>query len=168
MLLIAGLGDPVEAWQPQLDGLTDRCRMTAFDNRGVGHTPLPDGPLSAETMADDVTALLRRLEVRAAHVAGFSMAFSHEQSVEAFQAQVDACLAHDTADGLSRIAAPRLVIAGELDIVLPPRFGRSVSAEIPNAPFEVMPGEAHQPFQEVPDKLNARIDAFWRDVDASA
>jgi pimeloyl-ACP methyl ester carboxylesterase len=30
-----------------------------------------------------------------------------------------------------------------------------------------MPGEAHQPFQEVPDEFNARVDAFWREVDAS-
>jgi hypothetical protein len=29
-----------------------------------------------------------------------------------------------------------------------------------------MPGEAHQPFQEVPAEFNARVDAFWREVDA--
>ena len=38
VLLIAGLGDPAEAWQPQLDGLADRYRLTAFDNRGAGRT----------------------------------------------------------------------------------------------------------------------------------
>ena len=245
VLLIAGLGDPAEAWQPQLDGLADRYRVTAFDNRGVGRSPLHDEPLSVATMADDAAAILRALDVPAAHVAGFSMggtiaqelairhpelvrslvlvstfarpdallrsqlefwrwlaeaapseraffeafftwvytprahadgtvdqlvdealAFPHQQSVEAFQAQVDACLAHDTADRLSRIAAPTLVLAGEFDIVVPPRFGRSVAAGIPNARFEVMPVEAHQPFQEVPDEFNARVDAFWREVDA--
>jgi hypothetical protein len=31
-----------------------------------------------------------------------------------------------------------------------------------------MPGEAHQPFQEVPDQFNARVAAFWRDVDRRA
>src|SRR5688572_3660223 len=73
VLLIAGLGDPAEAWQPQLDGLADDYRVTAFDNRGVGRTPLTEGPLSAGTMADDAAALLRALEVPSAHVAGFSM-----------------------------------------------------------------------------------------------
>jgi hypothetical protein len=29
-------------------------------------------------------------------------------------------------------------------------------------------GEAHQPFQEVPDQWNARVDAFWREVDSYA
>jgi pimeloyl-ACP methyl ester carboxylesterase len=74
-----------------------------------------------------------------------ALAFPHQQSVEAFQAQVDACLAHDT-DRLSEIAAPTLVLSGGLDVILPPRFGRSVAAAIPNARFEVMAGEAHQPF----------------------
>ena len=247
ILLIAGLGDPAEAWQPQLDGLADRYRLTAFDNRGAGRTPLPAGPLSAAGMADDAAALLRALEIPNAHVAGFSMgsaiaqelalrhselvrslvlvstyarpdalwrsqlnfwrwlpevapseraffegfftwvytprahadgsvdqiveealAFPHKQSLEAFQAQVDVCLAHDTADRLSQIAAPTLVVAGELDVILPPRFGRFVTDAIPNARFDLMPGEAHQPFQEVPDDFNARVDAFWREVEARA
>ena len=245
VLLLAGLGDPAEAWQHQLDGLADRYRVTAFDNRGVGRTPLPDGPLSVPTMADDAAALLRALDVSNAHIAGFSMggtiaqelalrhpelvrslvlvstfarpdalleaqldfwhwlaesapnerafyeafftwvytprahadgtveqlvdeamAFPHKQSVEGFQAQVGACRAHDTTDRLRQIAAPTLVLAGELDIVVPPRLSRFVAAEIPNATFELMPGEAHQPFQEVPDQFNARVDAFWREVDS--
>ena len=62
------------------------------------------------------------------------------------------------------IAAPTLVLAGEIDIITPPRFGRAVAEAIPGARFEVMPGEAHQPFQEVPDEWNARVDAFWREV----
>jgi pimeloyl-ACP methyl ester carboxylesterase len=97
-----------------------------------------------------------------------ALAFPHQQSVEAFQAQVDVCHAHDTADRLSLIAAPTLVLSGEFDAILPPRFGRLVAEGIPNARFEVMPGEAHQPFQEVPDEFNARVDAFWREVEATS
>jgi hypothetical protein len=29
----------------------------------------------------------------------------------------------------------------------------------------VLPGEAHQPFQEIPDEWNARVDGFWGEVD---
>jgi pimeloyl-ACP methyl ester carboxylesterase len=245
VLLIAGLGDPAEAWQFQLDGLADRYRMIAFDNRGVGRTPLPGGSLSAAAMADDAASLLHALEVTSAHVAGFSMgsaiahelalrhpevvrslvlvstyarpdalfrsqlefwrwlpevapseraffeafftwvytprahadgtvaqiveealAFPHQQSLEAFQAQVDVCLRHDTADRLSQIAAPTLVLSSELDSILPPRFGQAVAEGIPNARFEVVGGQAHQPFQEIPNEFNARVDAFWREVDA--
>ena len=72
----------------------------------------------------------------------------------------------DTADRLSQIAAPTLVLAGDLDVIFPPRFGRQVADAIPGARFEVLPGEAHQPFQEVPDEFNGRVDAFWRGVEA--
>jgi pimeloyl-ACP methyl ester carboxylesterase len=93
-----------------------------------------------------------------------ALAFPHQQSVEAFQAQVDVCLGHDTAHRLSEIAAPTLVIASEFDTILPPRHGRAVAELIPGARFEVMEEEAHQPFQEVPDEWNARVDTFWREV----
>ncbi|MDQ3876194.1 MAG: alpha/beta hydrolase [Actinomycetota bacterium] len=244
VLLIGGLGDPVESWQFQLDGLADRYRLTAFDNRGAGRTAMPEGPVTVEAMADDAAAVLQALDIPSAHVAGFSMgsaiaqelalrhpelvrslvlvstyarpdalwraqlkfwrwlpnaapseraffegfftwiytprahadgtveqiveealSFPHRQSAESFQAQVDVCLAHDTADRLSEVAVPTLVMAGELDTILPPRFGRAVADAIPGAQFEVLPGEAHQPFQEAPEDFNARVDAFWRDVE---
>ena len=43
VLLIGGLGDTIESWQFQLDGLADRYRITAFDNRGAGRTGCPTG-----------------------------------------------------------------------------------------------------------------------------
>jgi pimeloyl-ACP methyl ester carboxylesterase len=246
VLLIGGLGDTVESWQFQLEGLADRYRLTAFDNRGAGRTSLPDGPLTAAVMADDAAALLRTLDISSAHVTGFSMgsavaqelalrhpdlvrslvltstyprpdglfraqlacwrwlaevapseraffeafftwvytprahndgtveqiieealAFPHQQPVEGFQAQVDACASHDTADRLAEITTPTLVLAGEFDNLLPPRFSRSVAEAIPGARFEVLPEEAHQPFQEIPDEWNARVDAFWREVEGA-
>jgi hypothetical protein len=29
-----------------------------------------------------------------------------------------------------------------------------------------MPRKAHQPCQEVPDEFNARVEAFWREIEA--
>lgn len=243
VLLIAGLSDPAEAWQAQLDGLSDRYRLTAYDNRGSGRTPLSDEPLSVPVLADDAAALLRALEVERAHVAGFSggsliaqelalrhpelvrslvlvstwarrdpyfrsmarswhwlvtgapderamleafflwvytprahgngmvdriidetLAFPHPQSPQAFQRQLRAFTTHDTLDRLPSITAPTLVLAGELDIAAPAHLGRTVAEAIPGAVFEVLPGEAHQPFQESADLFDARVDAFWRDV----
>lgn len=245
VLLIAGLGDPAEAWEFQLDGLADRYRLTAYDNRGMGRTPLPAEPFTVATMADDAAALLRALDVRAAHVAGFSggsaiaqelalrhpglvrsliltstwaradaffraavkfwrwlpeavpserafleafylwiytprahedgtvekiieevLAFPHQPSTEALQRSIDAFVAHDTAGRLSHIAVPTLVLAGGLDMITPPRYGRAVADAIPGARFEVLADEAHQPFQEVPDLFNAIVDTFWRQVEA--
>jgi pimeloyl-ACP methyl ester carboxylesterase len=71
-----------------------------------------------------------------------------------------------TGSQTATIAAPTLVLAGELDTILPPRLARFVAEQIPNARIEVMPGEAHQPFQEIPEEFNARVDAFWREVES--
>ena len=94
-----------------------------------------------------------------------ALALPHQRPVEAFQAQVDVCLAHDTADRLPQIVAPTLVMAGEFDTILPPRLGRLVAEGVRAAEFEVLEEQAHQPFQEIPDEWNARVDAFWRGVE---
>ncbi|HET7722826.1 MAG TPA: alpha/beta hydrolase, partial [Acidimicrobiales bacterium] len=72
VLLIAGLSDPVEAWSFQLDGLRDRYRLTAFDNRGAGRSPMPPDGYTVVDMADDAAAVLRSLGIEHAHVMGFS------------------------------------------------------------------------------------------------
>jgi len=245
LLLIAGLGDPLEAWQFQLDGLADRYHTIAYDNRGVGRTPLPNAPFSVATMADDAAAVLRGLGVEAAHVAGFSggsviareltrrhpelvkslvlvgtfarwdtfartavnafrwqaeaapseraflesfytwiytprahengmvrqlideaLGSPHPTSTETMQRTMDAYLAYQDVDRLAEISVPTLVLTGELDLICPPRHGRVVADNIPDARFEVLADEAHQPFQESPDAFNRRVDAFWEQIDA--
>jgi pimeloyl-ACP methyl ester carboxylesterase len=245
VLLIGGLGDTVESWQFQLDGLADRYRLIAFDNRGAGRTVMPEDPVSVEVMADDAAGVLRALNVSSAHVAGFSggskvcqelalrhpelvrslvlqstwsvpdpylrkwglfvrsfaevapseraflegffpwiytarahndgtvdqlieevLAFPHKQSTEDLQRSLDAFLDHDTTDRLAQITAPTLVLAGGRDPTSRPELCRAVAELIPGASFEVMKEESHQPFQEVPDEWNARVDAFWREVES--
>jgi pimeloyl-ACP methyl ester carboxylesterase len=245
VLLIGGLGDTVESWQFQLDGLSDRYRVTAFDNRGAGRTAMPDGRVSVEVMADDAAGVLLTLAIPSAHVAGFSggsiigqelalrhpelvrslvlqstwpvvdpylrkwllfvrwlvevapseraflegffldiytarahndgtvdqiieevLAFPHKQATEDFHRHIDAWLDHDTTERLPEIAAPTLVLAGGRDSTSRPELCRAVAELIPGARFEVMEEEAHQPFQEVPDDWNSRVDAFWREVEA--
>ena len=241
VLLLGGLGDTIESWQFQLDGLSDRYRVTAFDNRGSGRTAMPDEPATVEAMADDAAGVLRALDIPSAHVAGFSggsifaqelalrhpdlvrslvlqstwpamdtylrswsrfvhrlldtapserafledfyldiytarahndgtverfieevLAFPHKQRDEDVHAFLDAIVEHDNTDRLPEIAVPTLVIAGGRDSTARPELGRAVADLIRGARFEVMDGEAHQPFQEVPGAWNALVDAFWR------
>ena len=84
------------------------------------------------------------------------------------QHYIDAFVDHDTTDGQPEIAAPTLVLPGGRDLQMPPPLCRAVAELIPGARFEVMEEEAHQPFQEVPEQWNARVDAFWREVQAAA
>jgi pimeloyl-ACP methyl ester carboxylesterase len=94
------------------------------------------------------------------------LAFPHKQTTQDLQAYLDAFLDHDTTDRLPQITAPTLVLAGGRDSTARPPLGRAVAELIPNARFQVMEQEAHQPFQEVPDEWNARVDAFWRQLEA--
>ncbi len=247
VLLIGGLGDTVESWQFQLEGLSDRYRLIAFDNRGAGRTAMPEGAVSVEAMADDAAGVLGALDIPSAHVAGFSggsiisqelalrhpelvrslvlqstwavmdpfarawvhfvrrwvevapsereflegfflwiytarahndgtvdqiidevLAFPHKQTTEDVQAFLDAFLDHDTSDRLGEIAAPTLVLAGGRDMTSRPELCQAVADRIPGAVFEIMEQESHQPFQEVPDQWNSRVDAFWRQAEARA
>jgi pimeloyl-ACP methyl ester carboxylesterase len=93
------------------------------------------------------------------------LAFPHKQRTEDLQRFLDAFFAHDTTERLPQITAPTLVLAGGRDLTSRPYLGRAVAELIPGARFEVMEEEAHQPFQEVPDQWNARVDAFWREVE---
>jgi len=94
------------------------------------------------------------------------LAFPYKQEPEDVQQFLDALLYHDTTDRLPAITAPTLVLAGGRDPTAGPQLGGAVAELIPDARFEVMEEEAHQPFQEVPEEWNARVDAFWREVEA--
>jgi pimeloyl-ACP methyl ester carboxylesterase len=96
------------------------------------------------------------------------LAFPHKQATEDLQRFLDAFVDHDTSDRLPEIAAPTLVLAGGRDSTSRPELCRAVAELIPGARFEVMEEEAHQPFQEVPDEWNARVGAFWWEVEAQA
>jgi pimeloyl-ACP methyl ester carboxylesterase len=94
------------------------------------------------------------------------LAFPHKQAPEDLQGYLDPLLDHDTTGRLAQVSAPTLVLAGSRDLVGRPELSRAVAEGIPGARFEVQEGEAHQPFQEVPEQWNARVHAFWQDVEA--
>jgi pimeloyl-ACP methyl ester carboxylesterase len=73
LLLVAGLGEDLTGWTLQRIGLGRHYRTIAFDNRGVGRSGKPAGPLSLEQMADDAMAVLDTAGVESAHVMGLSL-----------------------------------------------------------------------------------------------
>jgi pimeloyl-ACP methyl ester carboxylesterase len=96
------------------------------------------------------------------------LAFPHKQSVEDMQRFLDAFFRHEgTTDRLPQITVPTLVLAGGRDLMMRPEVCQAVADAIPGATFEVMEEEAHQPFQEVPEQWNGRVDSFWREVEAT-
>ena len=85
VLLIHGLAGDLSAWTAQLDALSDRYRVIAFDNRGAGQSTQVDEPESTEAMAGDSLELLDQLGVESAQVVGRSMggAIAQHMALEA-------------------------------------------------------------------------------------
>jgi pimeloyl-ACP methyl ester carboxylesterase len=73
LLLIAGLGGDLYNWKNAIPHLQGKHRVIAFDNRGAGLTEAPATAFSMETLADDAAGLLDALEIRKAHIIGWSM-----------------------------------------------------------------------------------------------
>ena len=94
-----------------------------------------------------------------------ALVFPHQQSTEDFLKFLDAFVVHETGSRLGQINAPTLVLAGGVDPMTRPELGEAVARRIPGAHFEVMSRESHQPFQEIPDDWNARVDEFWQEAE---
>lgn len=73
LLLIHGFPLDHRMWNAQLRGLAAEACVLAPDLRGQGRSGLTPGPLTMEQHADDLVALLDRLSIRQAIVAGLSM-----------------------------------------------------------------------------------------------
>ncbi|PWG13792.1 alpha/beta hydrolase [Streptomyces sp. V2] len=72
VLLHGGLGSG-EMFAPLLPSLTEGRRVLVVDLQGHGRTADVDRPLRAETMADDIAGLLRKLGLPQADVLGYSV-----------------------------------------------------------------------------------------------
>lgn len=94
-----------------------------------------------------------------------ALAFPHQQSTADFLKFLDAFVVHETESRLGQINAPTLVLAGGVDPMSRPELGEAVARRIAGEHFEVMPQESHQPFQEIPDDWNARVDEFWQEAE---
>jgi 3-oxoadipate enol-lactonase len=73
VVLSNSLGATRGMWDPQVPALAERYRVVTYDTRGHGESSSPAGPYSLDDLVDDVLALLDRLGVRRAHVAGLSL-----------------------------------------------------------------------------------------------
>jgi len=73
LLLVMGLGSPLEFWEFQTPVLARSHRVCIYDNRGVGRSDRPAGPYDVRTLARDAVAVLDACGFGRAHVVGLSM-----------------------------------------------------------------------------------------------
>ena len=117
LLLVMGTSGALGLWGELVPRLSERYRVIAFDNRGLGGSERGEGPISVASMAEDASALLEALEVPRAHVLGWSLGSAVAQELAlAHPEQVASTIMYATwgkADGLQRsvMAALRLPYA---------------------------------------------------------
>jgi 3-oxoadipate enol-lactonase len=73
-------------------------------------------------------------------------------AVRVVMAQLQACMAHDTSDRLSRLQMPTLVIHGTADEMLPVGNGRLIHSVIPGSRLEILDGVGHMFWWEQPER----------------
>jgi pimeloyl-ACP methyl ester carboxylesterase len=74
LVLIMGYSGTMDLWSPEvLRELAARRQVIVFDNRGMGKTTAGDREFSIQLFADDTVRLLDALNIKRAHVLGWSM-----------------------------------------------------------------------------------------------
>jgi len=73
LVLSGSLGSTLEMWEPQVPALARHFRVVRYDLRGHGRSPVPPGPYDIAELGSDLIALLDRLGVARAHLAGLSL-----------------------------------------------------------------------------------------------
>jgi pimeloyl-ACP methyl ester carboxylesterase len=73
VLLVMGLGMNATGWWRTVPVLAEGLEVIAFDNRGAGRSDVPEGPYTADQMADDAIAVLDAAGIERAHVYGISL-----------------------------------------------------------------------------------------------
>lgn len=73
VVLSNSLGSTHRMWDAQVADLEQRFTVVRYDTRGHGASPVPDGPYTIDDLADDLIALLDRLDLERAHLVGLSL-----------------------------------------------------------------------------------------------
>lgn len=79
---------------------------------------------------------------------------------EILAARIDAILAFDRTEQLSRIRVPTLVLCAKDDVLTPPHFSEELARRIPGAELVWMEQGGHGCSQVLPDEFNAKVLAY--------
>src|SRR5215218_330936 len=99
ILLISGIGQTKEAWEPSLLSNLAATNHTVivFDNRGIGETTVGTKPFSIVQFANDTAGLLDTLQIEKADVFGASLgSFIAQELTLNYPQKVDRLILHAT------------------------------------------------------------------------
>lgn len=67
---------------------------------------------------------------------------------------------------LERLTVPTLLVTGEADLYAPPPLQEMIAAHLPDRKLETIPAVGHAAYWETPDRFNAIVLDFLKDVSA--
>jgi pimeloyl-ACP methyl ester carboxylesterase len=161
ILLISGIGQTKEAWEPSLLSNLAATNHTVivFDNRGIGETTVGTKPFSIVQFANDTAALLDALHIEKADVLGYSLGSLVAQELSLnYPQKVDRLVLHGTSCGGNETVSPSEQTAKMLMTLSSPEQSRNMTAEQQAMIFAqiMFPPEW---LEEHPDILNTAIEA---------
>jgi pimeloyl-ACP methyl ester carboxylesterase len=113
---------------------------------------------------EGASALVERLVPKllsndaSSEVVAFVRSVGASQAVPSLQSALAAMRDRpDTTPLLARLDVPAAVIVGESDVITPPADGRAMSAALPRAELEVIPGAGHLANLEAPGPFTAAL-----------
>lgn len=115
VVLSNSLGTTHRMWDLQTPALGVGHRVVRYDTRGHGASPVPPGPYAIDELADDLLALLDRLQIARAHLVGLSLggmtvlslAARHPDRVASLSLLCTSAMLHERHDWPARAAAVR-------------------------------------------------------------
>ncbi len=84
-----------------------------------------------------------------------------EMPVEAYLSQLSAIQTHDTTERLAGLTVPTLVLAGEVDTLIPTSLSRELHKLVPGSTWATVPG-GHACIWEFPEPFNSTLIDFVR------
>ena len=125
------------------------------------------GPLDAgKTMVDLAPRLVERMMAPGSDPAGRALAIEVMSAVPAdtYRAAVRCLVTFDERANLGKIGVPALCLACENDPNAPAAVVERMASKIPGSSYVCLPGLGHLPNLEAPEKFDAAILAFLREV----
>jgi len=83
------------------------------------------------------------------------------------RADYEACNAFDVTERLAELEVPVLAIAGENDVMTPPKYAQFVAARVRDGRVRVVPGAGHLMMAERPSETNEALADFVQSVNRS-
>jgi pimeloyl-ACP methyl ester carboxylesterase len=141
------------------------CLVTT-GNRAPNPVAVPEAPHDAAGVVDFIVELMRVYSGGSPYFDAAATRALAERDL-ARTRDVAACLTNhfviDTSGGEPNLAAPALVVAGELDPLFPPDpHGRALQAAIPGSELLVLERSGHELPPQTWDVFLRNVNEFWR------